>query len=97
MAKLNVAIIYKEERSMYSFDVVEWDKSKGMRGLKWQIAKKVAKEEKLKFTLRDGEGKMLRKWEKKLRCTYICCWEKERGEQRKGRKEEKSKEKKEKK
>eukprot|EP00794_Sanderia_malayensis_P001831 gene1831-2055_t len=55
MAKLNLTVIYKEERT-----VVEWDKSKGMRGPKWQIAKKVVKEEKLKFTLRDGEGKVLR-------------------------------------
>eukprot|EP00794_Sanderia_malayensis_P016287 gene16287-17927_t len=90
MAKLNVTVIYKEKRT-----VVEWDKSKGMRSLKWQNAKKVVKEEKLKFKLRDGEGKMLREvgGEREGRAKKGKKGRKEqRKEQRKERRKEKRKE-----
>eukprot|EP00794_Sanderia_malayensis_P012596 gene12596-13882_t len=55
MVKINVTVIYREERK-----VVEWDRMNGMQGLKWQIGRDVVKDRKLRFTLENGEGEMLR-------------------------------------
>eukprot|EP00794_Sanderia_malayensis_P012603 gene12603-13888_t len=84
MVKINVTVIYREER-----EVVEWDRMSGMRGLKWQIGRDVVKDRKLRFTLENGEGEMLREVGYVRRNGGACGGEKKRGEREERKKRRK--------